>query len=130
MPKHTTNFPRPMGVVPPVTDAPDDADPRAHFLDRYRAADRPGFTDLSCQGIEDEHGNPICEGEDVRPLWFLNATDAANVIDGEPAWRMGAWCLGCREQAEADGYRIVLFNPPEPRYIGTWHVSSGQGGVS
>jgi hypothetical protein len=110
----TPNFPRPMGVVPPVSDSSDDA-PNAfsHLLERYRAADRPGFTDLPCDGMEDEHGNPICDGDDVRAVWFLNNVDAASILVGEPDWKIAHWCISCRQIAEADGYRVVLLGGPD-----------------
>ena len=52
-----------------------------------------------CYGAEDEQGNPICEGEDVRHVRAIAPCDGG-AFETE-------WCDECRAIAEADGYTLV-----------------------
>jgi hypothetical protein len=67
-----------------------------------------------CDGSQDEHGNPVCDGADVRRVTFVPA-------GADPSTPMGAnWCAECRELAAGASHAVRITMvvgevlPPKP----------------
>lgn len=56
-----------------------------------------------CQGAEDEHGNSMCDGPDIRKC-------RAQATAREPMFEV-EWCAECRMMAQELGYVVFILSP-------------------